>query len=195
MVDETLKIRKEGQRKTAVEARNALSSHQLAEKSGIICKTLKTHSFFLQAQVIFSYQTFRNEVDLSELNRYAVETGKRVAYPICEKGGQMVAAIPEDDDAWITDRFGIKAPLKERSRIILPEEIQLVLVPCAAFDGKQRMRIGWGAGFYDRYLPRCTNAVSIAVAYEIQKTEPLAYDPEWDVPLDAIVTEDSWYGK
>jgi 5-formyltetrahydrofolate cyclo-ligase len=195
MVDETLKRRKEQQRKIAVEARNALSARQLAEKSAIICETLKEHPVFLQAQVLFSYQAFRNEVDLSALHRYAAKTGKKVAYPISGKEGQMVAAVPEDDEAWITDRFGIKAPTKERSLIIPPEEIQLVLVPCAAFDGKQRMRIGWGAGFYDRYLPRCNNAVSIAVAYEVQKMEPLVFDPDWDVPLDAIVTEDNWYGK
>lgn len=193
MLNKDLESRKGQQRKLAVEARDALSYNQVAEKSRIICEKLIKSPAFCESDIIFSYQAFRNEVDLSDFNQYATEAGKTVACPICGKVGQMVAAVPDDSNAWTTDRFGIRTPLKERSRIISPEEIHLVLVPCTAFDGRQRMRIGWGAGFYDRYLPQCVNAFSIAAAYQIQKTEPISFDPEWDVPLDAIVTEENWY--
>ena len=104
----------------------------------------------------------------------------------------MLAAIPAGPDAWQTGMYKIKEPLEELSLILEPDEIGLVIAPCAAFDGARRMRVGMGAGYYDRYLPKCTNSINIAVAYEAQHIPDICTDT-WDVPLDAIVTEKRWY--
>jgi 5-formyltetrahydrofolate cyclo-ligase len=77
------------------------------------------------------------------------------------------------------------------SELVAPEEIDLVLVPCVAFD-KNRNRLGHGAGYYDRYLPLCTRAKCIAVAFEAQRLPRVVTDAH-DRRMDAVVTEKKIY--
>ena len=71
------------------------------------------------------------------------------------------------------------------------DQLDLVLVPCTAFDA-DCFRVGMGKGYYDRYLPRCKNAVKIGIAFEAQRVEHAAVD-EHDQRLDAYVTERGIY--
>ena len=86
----------------------------------------------------------------------------------------MLSAVHEQKayvpGAWKTGAFGILEPDPARSELVPPEEIDLVLCPCAGFDGDGN-RVGMGAGYYDRYLPRCSNAAIYAVAFEAQRLE------------------------
>ena len=66
-----------------------------------------------------------------------------------------------------------------------------MLVPCTAFDAACR-RVGMGKGYYDRYLPRCRNAVLLGVAFEAQRVEQAAVDAH-DQQLDGFVTEERIY--
>ena len=66
-----------------------------------------------------------------------------------------------------------------------------MLVPCTAFDAACR-RVGMGKGYYDRYLPRCRNAVALGVAFEAQRVSEAAAD-EQDRRLDGFVTERKVY--
>jgi 5-formyltetrahydrofolate cyclo-ligase len=88
---------------------------------------------------------------------------------------------------WVKGGYGIWEPDRSCSRLNEPDEIDLVLAPCVAFDGENR-RLGHGAGYYDRYLPRCSRAVIVAVAFEAQRLEHLVCDAH-DVPADIVVTE------
>ena len=72
-----------------------------------------------------------------------------------------------------------------------PEQLDLVLVPCTAFDA-DCYRVGMGKGYYDRYLPRCTRAVKLGIAFEAQRVPHAALD-EHDQRLDAFITEGGIY--
>ena len=87
--------------------------------------------------------------------------------------------------------YGIRTPALERAALIRPEALDLVLVPCTAFDAACR-RVGMGKGYYDRYLPRCRNAVTLGVAFEAQRVPEAAAD-EQDRRLDGFVTERKVY--
>ena len=87
--------------------------------------------------------------------------------------------------------YGIRTPVLERAALIRPEALDLVLVPCTAFDAVCR-RVGMGKGYYDRYLPRCRNAVALGVAFEAQRVPEAAAD-EQDWRLDGFVTERKVY--
>ncbi|MGB5076388.1 MAG: 5-formyltetrahydrofolate cyclo-ligase, partial [Sphingorhabdus sp.] len=66
----------------------------------------------------------------------------------------------------------------------------IVLVPLVAFDSRL-VRLGQGAGHYDRALSLLDTAFSIGIAWSVQHAPSLIADP-WDIPMDAILTERSW---
>jgi 5-formyltetrahydrofolate cyclo-ligase len=159
-----------------------------ATYSKVISEKLLSSSEYKSAKVVFTYNPFKGEADISDFNKYAESHGKIVAYPICLGGGNMVAAVPKPGASWVEGKFGLMSPTIEGATIVPPEGINLVIVPCVAFSPKNMMRLGMGGGYYDRYLPKCINAKCIAAAFEIQRIDELCTDP-WDAPLDAIVTE------
>ena len=71
------------------------------------------------------------------------------------------------------------------------DQLDLVLVPCTAFDA-DCFRVGMGKGYYDRYLPRCRSAVLLGTAFEAQRVEQAAVDAH-DQRLDGFVTEEGIY--
>ena len=182
---------KKEQRIKAIQARRALSDEQRAEASRRLCLRVSELECFRQAKTLLAYAATWDEADLSSLCSLAEEQGKTVAYPVSYKGGIMEAYAPESPDALRTGLLGIKAPDVERSRLILPEELDLVLVPCVAFDEEKR-RLGHGGGYYDRYLPGCVNAKFVLVAFEAQKLPEVTTDPH-DVLMNVLVTEDKVY--
>ncbi|MDF3001967.1 MAG: 5,10-methenyltetrahydrofolate synthetase [Bacillota bacterium] len=182
------RIQKNMQRQEAITARKALGPQIRKRFSQVISEQLIAEPAFAEARTILSYQSFGEEADPQQIDAAAVKAGKQVAYPLCYEKGIMAAAIPLVEDAWEEGRYGIKTPIESKSLILNPLEIDLVIVPCVAFEGSKRMRIGWGAGYYDRYLPQCKNAVTIAIAFEAQHIKGISYD-SWDVPLDGVITE------
>jgi 5-formyltetrahydrofolate cyclo-ligase len=182
------------QRRAGIAARKAIPLELALILSEQICIQLAAHPSYKNAGTILSYSPFGGEVDVSFINLQAEQEGKTVAYPICHGGGRMVAAAPEGPAAWAAGKYGILAPIESRSRILAPAEIDLVIVPCTAFDGTRRARAGMGAGYYDRYLPLCLNAAWIAVAYEAQHIPGICCEP-WDAALHAVVTESMCYSS
>jgi 5-formyltetrahydrofolate cyclo-ligase len=81
----------------------------------------------------------------------------------------------------------------ERSELVLQENIDLIICPCTVFD-ESCNRMGMGGGYYDRYLPKCKNAVVAAAAFEVQKAEQVPMEP-WDKAVDLVFTEKKTYFK
>ena len=145
---------------------------------------------FQKAENLLLYVAFGGEVDLAVLAEQAARLGKTVAYPVCGENFTLTAAVP-GPDGWEVGAYGIRTPVLERAVLIRPEALDLVLVPCTAFDAACR-RVGMGKGYYDRYLPRCRNAVALGVAFEAQRVPEAAAD-EQDWRLDGFVTERKVY--
>jgi len=190
----TSKQLKSKQRKQGIAARKSIPAELANSYNQSISGKLLSLEVYKKACTILSYQSFGGEVDLTLFNQSAARDGKKVAFPISESGMILIAAIPLGENSWELGKFGIRAPVKEESQLLAPEEIDLVLVPCTAFSTQKLMRIGMGAGYYDRFLPKCQNAKSIAVAFEAQKIDDIWTD-SWDVPLDGIVTESGIWGS
>ncbi|MDR1639765.1 MAG: 5-formyltetrahydrofolate cyclo-ligase [Clostridiales bacterium] len=174
-----------------IAARNAIPALERKKLSLAICERVIA-SEWIAADVILSYNAFNGEVDMEAFNQWAIDSGKKVAFPICKEGYMLVAAAPHGKDGLKVGKYGIISPVEGKCDLIKASDIGLVIVPCTAFHALTRARIGMGAGYYDRYLPQCLNAAKIGVAFEAQRVEELEADP-WDVPLDRIATERQWH--
>lgn len=181
------------QRKAGIAAREAMEPELAASCSRAICEKLLAMAQYQAARTVFTYQPFHGEVDVSYFNARAAVDGKLVAYPICHGHGEMVAAVPAADTAWAIGKFGIRVPIEAQCEILKPSEIDIVIVPCTAFDSGTLLRVGMGGGYYDRYLPPCAGAVTVAAAFEAQRVNAAIAHSEYDVPLCAIATELAWY--
>ena len=174
-------------RKEVLARRASLPPELRAEHSRAICRRMYEHPALSKAERVMLYAAAGTEPDLAELAGLLSAYGKRLYYPVCGAEGLMYAAAPDRPDAWRTGKYGIAEPDPEHSAFISPEKLDAVIVPCVAFDAEHR-RLGHGGGYYDRFLPRCTRAVKLAAAFEIQRTAAVPVD-SFDVPVDAVATE------
>ena len=140
-----------------------------------------------RAKTVMLYRAMRGEVRLQALEA-ALGAEKTLVYPRCLPDGGMEARRLTAPDSWIAGSFGIEEPDPERSEPVDPRDIDLVICPCVAFDDTG-VRLGMGGGYYDRFLPRCENAVIAAAAFGYQRIEALPAEP-WDRRLDAVFTEE-----
>ena len=138
--------------------------------------------------VVAGYQPFRSEVDPRPLMRALAERGGLLALPCTPPWGSdegLAFRLWREGDALAPGAFGVHEP-PGTSPLVEPD---LVLVPLLAFD-RTGARLGYGAGHYDRTLPRLARAGvrAIGLAYAAQVVERLPAEPH-DHPLDGILTE------
>lgn len=183
-------MNKKQQRKLAVDRRRALTQDERDEKSRVICDILTRlikEPRYSEVRTIFSYRGTWDEVNVDAFNDWAEVQGYRVAYPISLPKGIMKAAVPAEENAWHRAAYGILEPVMENSKILEPGDIDLVIVPCVAFD-EYGNRCGHGAGYYDRFMTCMSPESLIMVAFEAQRLEKLITE-ETDIPVPTIVTE------
>ncbi|MBQ9459186.1 MAG: 5-formyltetrahydrofolate cyclo-ligase [Oscillospiraceae bacterium] len=179
-------------RRRCIASRDALTEAERRERSAAICKKLLDDPAYRDARTVMLYKAVRGEARLEALEAANAATGKkRFVYPLCAAGNRMFAVAPQSTDTdapgWKRGAFGIWEPDASHGELVPPEEIDLVICPCAGFDGAGN-RLGMGGGFYDRFLPLCKNARVYAAAFEAQRLERVPAEP-WDVPMEKVFTE------
>ncbi len=184
MTDQT----KQAQRRRGIAARRALGDEERRAADAALCALLAALPEWRTAQTVLAYAACGGEADLAAL--LAAAGDKRICYPVCGAGYSLTAALPAAD-GWEVGAYGISTPVLARAEIVPPAALDLVLVPCTAFDEACR-RVGMGKGYYDRFLPQCSRAARIGVAYEVQKVETAAAGA-LDVRPDAFITERGIY--
>lgn len=190
-------LRKREQRKIIAERRRKLTREECAEKSREICRHLETllkEADFRNVRNVFSYRAMPEEADVDSFNWLLERSGRKVAYPVSLPHGVMKAAVPRGEGAWRRGAYDIKEPDLDKSDILLPEQVDLVLVPCVAFDRKGN-RCGHGAGYYDRFLALCRpETILLMIAFDIQELEEIATE-ETDRRIPRIVTESGYFSR
>lgn len=137
------------------------------------------------AQTIFCYVSVGNEVDTHDFINRLLEQNKKVCVPYCLPKGKMLAKQITDLQQVKPVRFGLLEP-KETALTIKAEELDLVVLPCVACD-KEGRRLGYGGGFYDRYLPQ-TNCPLVCLCRDTMLLPQLPEENhDWRMPC--IVTE------
>lgn len=164
-------------REICLQTRNDLSEEERKEKSEIICKKLLP---YLEEKTVFSYCPFNNEVDVSMINERF-----KAALPVIYGGKYMDAWIPNNNE-FITNSYGIKEPDPDDAILLDSSDIDVIIVPLLGFDDNKN-RLGYGGGYYDRYL-EFYEGLKIGVAFAEQKLESIDTDKN-DVQLDIIITD------
>ena len=110
----------------------------------------------------------------------------QTAYPrMINSTFDMDAILVNDETEFVNNDYGIEEPLQGEK--ISPEEIDLVFIPMLAFD-EQGYRVGYGKGYYDRYLAQCRSDV-LKIGFSFFEAEPRIDDiNEFDVPLNYCIT-------
>ena len=142
-----------------------------------------------RADAVLTYLNMRSEVETGSLLNYLLTQNKILLAPVMDTKRRSLIphriTAPKKD--LILHPYGMYQPNQVTCPPFPLEQIDLIFVPGAAFDRKGH-RIGYGAGFYDRFLPQCSQAVWIGLAYEAQIV-PDTFPQTWDVPLHQILTE------
>ncbi len=170
--------------------RDALGPEELARASAAVARRLFSLRSFRAARTVLFYVSFRSEVDTVPMIRRAIALGKAVCAPqTLDAGGCLVPRRVADPDRDLVPGFsGIPEPDPARAEEVPPGEIDVVVVPGLAFD-RRGYRLGYGRGFYDRFLAALPAGTwRIGLCLEGQVVDALPRDP-WDVPMHRVVTE------
>lgn len=177
----------------------AVKVHHLSQK---ICDHLIRMEIFQQAETVCFYYPLENEANLLTAAEEALRMGKQVAFPRTE--GDQIRFYPVGNLSDFREgRFHVMEPIGTEPLDVGAFDLQkplLILVPGVVFD-RSRNRMGYGKGFYDRYLADLTamtrvrvsngngaQIIRIGIAYECQITEMIPTEVT-DIPMDYILTE------
>jgi 5-formyltetrahydrofolate cyclo-ligase len=142
---------------------------------------------FHNADIVAGYVPVGSEADPGKLLQYAFDHGCKTALPyVTSRASPMQFLCWSPGDTLESGPFGLKQPSSQSE----PCRPDVILVPLVAFN-HELMRLGQGAGHYDRALSMLDNAFTVGIAWSVQETQTLPIDP-WDIPLNAILTEKAW---
>lgn len=163
-------------RSRILKVRNALTEEERKHGAFLLTKRISEHPWFCQSDTILCYADYGSEISTKELIRKALSAGKKVFLPRVE--GENMAFYRIGDLSELVQGYkGIPEPKGDTENYDGGEhtvEKTLLLMPGVAFD-RYRNRIGYGKGFYDRFLASSPELQlrSIAVGYQCQLLEEL----------------------
>lgn len=164
------------------ERKRDMTPEQIREKSELLAKKLRTHPLYQSARCIYGYLPCNQEVRTTAMLARAMTEGKRVAVPKVY-GDQMRFVYLTDLSQVAPGYCGIPEPIADGPTA--EEKDALVLMPGLAFDHRGN-RMGYGGGFYDRFLQREPGHPTLALCYDFQMVENVPVQAH-DRPVDAVI--------
>ena len=177
---------KQALRDAAKQRRRAIPEDEIAKKSARICAYLL--EVIDGCDPVMAYVSKPPEVDTHPFIRDLLREGRRVVVPIIEKETRTLRlSYLQDTTLLVKSTFHVPEPIGNE----IPaqaSDIRTVIIPLLAFD-RRGNRLGYGAGYYDRFLAQNPGIKKIGVAFSCQETDSVPGD-ENDVRIDIVVTED-----
>ena len=143
------------------------------------------------SKIVAFYKSFSSEVSTDSLIEYLIQNRKIVALPRVEKNILNFYKIKNQKKYLIKNKFGIEEPIPDKDEFIKPELIDVIIVPGLSFD-REKNRLGYGGGYYDRYLKN-TNAFKIGICFEEQIYDGILPTEKTDIKMDLIITDKNIY--
>ena len=180
-------VYKKDLRKEYIKARNLLSGEEVRGSSEIIAEKLLSLEVYRRAGAIFIYIDIANEVITKDIILFSLEQGKTVAVPVAQKNKDMFFVRILDMDNLVESYFKTKIPVYGEGDIVKSDADTLIVVPGVVFDKKNR-RLGYGGGYYDRYLSENNYFKAVGLAFDFQVIDELEIE-EHDICLDMVLTD------
>ncbi len=178
-------------RKEIKEKLKALSNEEYIQASRKIALHFFHSPYWQDADVIAFTISRGREVDTKEMIRRAWQEGKRVVVPRANFIKRSLVFYQLDHfDQLEETKYGLYEPITTQCTAIPNEQLQIIIVPGLAF-AKDGSRLGYGGGFYDRYLPRI-QAKTISFAFPCQIVATLPSEPH-DQKVDHIITPSGFF--
>jgi len=169
-------------RKQIREKKRAMTASEIESASARLGQQFAASEAYRQAKSIYGYLPYNQEVRTVPMLEQALRDGKRVAVPKCY--GDEMRFIWMDDLSKVEKGYaGIPEPIADGP--VADDAHALVLMPGLAFDPEGR-RIGYGGGFYDRFLAKEPEHPTLALCYAFQMLPKLETE-EFDIPVDTVL--------
>lgn len=163
-------------------AKKAMTPQQIESLSQDLCRQFLETEAYKNANTVYGYLPYNQEVRTWALLEQALKDGKKVAVPKVYEDEMRFIYL--DDLTAIFDGYcGIPEPVADEP--VANDPTALVLMPGLAFD-KEGHRIGYGGGFYDRFLEEEPNHPTVALCYHFQMLDHLDTE-EHDIPVDQVL--------
>ena len=185
---DTAALEKQRLREERLAAREALSEQERSVLDDRITQKLLATSEYAEATTILTYISVSSEVSTRMFIECALRDGKTVAVPRCLPGHRLEFVAITSLDQLIAAPFGLLEPPKELP--VLTEEqmdASICIVPALLVDTKG-YRLGYGAGFYDRFLSTYSGK-KICLAYQQNLSRTMLPHTAFDVAVDVVITE------
>ena len=162
--------------------KRAMTPEQIVSASRKLGELFRASELYLKAEAIYGYLPYNQEVRTVPMLEQAIADGKRVAVPKCY-GDEMRFIWMDDLSAVAPGYANIPEPIADGP--VADASHALVLMPGMAFDPKGH-RIGYGGGFYDKFLAAEPDHPTLALCYDFQVLEKLETE-EFDIPVDQVL--------
>lgn len=160
------------------------------DKDAFIRENLICSDFYLETNTILLYAALDDEINVDECIEDALMLGKQVALPVCtnDKGEMKFYYINSMKDL-NAGFFGVREPDISKCKEVTNYSNAICIVPAIAYD-KHGYRLGYGKGYYDRFLKK-NNLLSVGLCYNelIEDELPIG---EYDIPVKYIITENGF---
>lgn len=173
---------KKALRRQIAERKRAMTQAQIEEKSASLARQFYETELYKQAKIIYGYLPYNQEVRTVPMLQQALRDGKRVAVPKVY-GDQMRFIYMTDLTRVEKGYAGIPEPVDDGP--VADDPTALVLMPGLAFDS-QGHRVGYGGGFYDKFLQQEREHPTLALCYDFQMLESLQTESH-DIPVDCVL--------
>ena len=164
------------------ELKRAMTPEQIEQASLRLGELFLETRQYKNAKTIYGYLPYNQEVRTVPMLEQALKDGKKVAVPKCY-GDEMKFIYLEDLTQVELGYCNIPEPIADGP--VAEDETALVLMPGMAFT-KNGDRMGYGGGFYDKFLAKEPNHPTVALCYSFQMVESLP-TAEYDIPVDCVL--------
>ena len=175
-------MNKQELRKAIRTRKRAMTEEEIERRSRSLCQKFLESDAYRACRTLYGYLPYNQEVRTLPILAQALADGKQVAVPKVY-GDDMKFIVLADLTQVSKGYAGIPEPIADAP--VAEDETALVLMPGLAFD-PQGHRIGYGGGFYDKFLSREPNHPTLALCYEFQMVEHLETE-EFDIPVDTVI--------